>query len=215
MQRASTARKRLFPKKQIGKPIVAPRETEIGRDSSAIGMPGPPDLPPLGQRARTKAIGSVRFHMIPSAVQDIIDRLHAASRERATMFKAVSFGLIGFVNTAVDFGVFSLGYYFFGLPIVMANLLSWAVAVSSSYVLNSTITFSIESRRNLSVRTFATFVVAQLAGFAANTTTVVIASHFMPVLFGKMLATGVSFLVNFSLSHFVVFRKPAVETLRE
>ena len=153
--------------------------------------------------------------MIPSAAQDLIDRLHAASRERATMFKAVSFGLIGFVNTAVDFGVFSFGYYFLGLPIVMANLLSWAVAVSSSYVLNSAITFSIESRRELSVRTYATFVVAQLAGFAANTTTVVIASHFMPVLFGKALATGVSFMVNFSLSHFVVFRKPAADTLRE
>jgi putative flippase GtrA len=153
--------------------------------------------------------------MIPFAVQDLIDRLHAASRERATMFKAVSFGLIGFVNTAVDFGVFSFGYYFLGLPIVMANLLSWAVAVSSSYVLNSTITFSIESRRELSVRTYATFVVAQLAGFAANTATVVIASHFMPVLFGKVLATGVSFMVNFSLSHFIVFKRPAAETLRE
>jgi putative flippase GtrA len=29
----------------------------------------------------------------------------------------------------------------------------------------------------------------------------------MPVLIGKVLAIGASFLVNFSLSHFVVFRK--------
>jgi putative flippase GtrA len=29
----------------------------------------------------------------------------------------------------------------------------------------------------------------------------------MPVLVGKLLAIGASFLVNFSLSHFVVFRK--------
>ena len=147
--------------------------------------------------------------MIPAAAQDLIDRMHVASRERATMFKAVSFGLIGFVNTAVDFGVFSFGYYFLGLPIVAANLLSWTIAVSGSYVLNSTITFSIESRRKLSARTYGTYVLAQLAGFAANTATILIASHFMPVLFGKVLATGVSFLVNFSLSHFVVFRTPA------
>jgi putative flippase GtrA len=148
--------------------------------------------------------------MIPSAAQELIDRLHATSRERTTMFKAVSFGLIGFVNTALDFGVFSFGYYFLGLPIIAANLMSWIVAVSSSYVLNSTITFSVESRGQLSIRTYATFLLAQLAGFAANTTTVLVASHFMPVLFGKVLATGVSFLVNFSLSHFVVFRRPAV-----
>jgi putative flippase GtrA len=147
--------------------------------------------------------------MIPTAAQDLIDRLHAVSRERATMFKAVSFGLIGFVNTAVDFSVFSFGYYFLGLPIIAANLLSWTIAVSGSYVLNSTITFSIESPRKLSARTYGTYVLAQLAGFAANTATILIASHFMPVLFGKVLATGVSFLVNFSLSHFVVFRTPA------
>jgi putative flippase GtrA len=153
--------------------------------------------------------------MIPSAAQDLIDRLHAAARGRATAFKAVSFGLIGFVNTAIDFGVFSFGYYLLGLPIVAANLFSWVVAVSSSYVLNSTITFSIESRRALSVRSYAAFALAQLAGFAANTTTILVASHFMPVLFGKVLATGVSFLVNFSLSHFVVFRKPAADPLRD
>jgi hypothetical protein len=28
----------------------------------------------------------------------------------------------------------------------------------------------------------------------------------MPVLFGKFLAIGASFVVNFTLSHFVVFR---------
>jgi putative flippase GtrA len=153
--------------------------------------------------------------MIPSVAQDLIDRLHAASRERATMFKAVSFGLIGFVNTAIDFGVFSFGYYVLNLPIIAANLLSWIIAVSGSYVLNSMITFSVESGRELTIRTYATFLLAQLAGFAANTTTILLASHFMPVLFGKVLATGVSFLVNFSLSHFVVFRSPAASTSQE
>ena len=51
-----------------------------------------------------------------------IDRLHAASRERATMFKAVSFGLIGFVNTAVDLGVFSLGYYVLLIVLIVFRL---------------------------------------------------------------------------------------------
>lgn len=153
--------------------------------------------------------------MILSSAQVLIDRMQAASRERATIFKAVSFGLIGFVNTAIDFGVFAFGYYFLGLPIVAANLLSWIFAVSASYVMNSMITFSVESGRELTVKTYATFILAQLAGFAANTTTILVASHFMPVLFGKVLATGVSFLVNFSLSHFVVFRTPAADIPRE
>ena len=150
--------------------------------------------------------------MLVSATRSAYQRL---SRDRATVLKAVSFALIGLLNTALDFGIFSLAYYYLGLPIIAANLMSWSVAVSSSYVLNSMITFAAELQRELSVRTYVTFVLAQLAGFAANTTTIVIASHFMPVLFGKMLATGVSFLVNFSLSHFVVFRRPAASTLQE
>ena len=132
--------------------------------------------------------------MILPMTQRLIDRLHESAREHTTMFKAVSFGLIGVVNTAVDFSVFSLGYYLLGLPIVAANMLSWAVAVSCSYFLNSRITFSIDLRRELSVRTYLAFVLAQFAGFAANTATVVIASHFMPVLLGKVLAIGASFM---------------------
>ena len=49
-------------------------------------------------------------------------------------------------------------------------------------------------------------MLSQVAGLVANTATVLAASYFMPVLIGKVLAIGVSFLVNFSLSHFVVFR---------
>jgi len=53
----------------------------------------------------------------------------------------------------------------------------------------------------------ASFAISQVAGLVANTATVFVASYFMPVLLGKLLAIGASFLVNFSLSHFVVFRK--------
>ena len=149
--------------------------------------------------------------MVLTAAQRLIDRLHDSGRDRATMFKIVSFGLVGVVNTVVDLGVFSLGYYLFNLPIVVANMFSWSVAVTCSYLLNSKITFSIDSRRALSIRSYFAFVLAQIAGFAANTATVVIASHFMPVLLGKVCAIGASFVVNFSLSHFVVFKRTTAD----
>ena len=41
----------------------------------------------------------------------------------------------------------------------------------------------------------------------ANTTTLVVASYWMPVLAAKILAIGASFIINFLLSHLVVFRK--------
>ena len=134
-------------------------------------------------------------------------RLSEAWQDRAVTLKAVSFALVGVVNFAVDFGVFSFGYYVLGLPIIAANVVSWMIAVSGSYVMNSLITFAAESGRQLRLRDYATFVLSQTGGLIANTTVVFIASFFMPVLVGKALAIGASFLVNFSLSHFVVFRR--------
>ena len=142
-----------------------------------------------------------------NALSRLIDRLAGAWQERAVALKALSFGLVGLVNSAVDFGVFSLAYYLVGLPIILANIVAWAVAVSGSYVMNSLTTFAHESGRELRLKAYAGFALSQMAGLVANTTTVFVASYFMPVLVGKLFAIGASFLVNFSLSHFIVFRK--------
>lgn len=146
-----------------------------------------------------------------------VRRLSSALRDRAFITKAASFGAIGVVNSAVDFGVFSFGFYVLHLPIVVANLIAWAVAVSGSYVMNSHITFAAESGRRLGLKTYAGFVLSQVAGFLANTATIYLVSYVLTglvgidanraVLIGKLFAIGASFIVNFSLSHFVVFRR--------
>jgi putative flippase GtrA len=141
------------------------------------------------------------------AAPRLIDRLLTAWHERAIALKAMSFAIIGVVNSAIDFGVFSFAYYYAELPIILANLLAWSVAVSGSYVMNTLTTFARESNRELRAKAYASFVLSQVAGLIANTTKVVVVSYFMPVLIGKLLAIGASFLVNFSLSHFIVFRK--------
>ena len=145
-----------------------------------------------------------------AAPSRLLDRLIAAWHERAIVLKAMSFAAVGVVNSAVDFGVFSFAYYYLELPIVTANVMAWIVAVSGSYIMNSLTTFARESGRELRAKAYFTFLVSQVAGLVANTTTVFVASYFMPVLLGKVLAIGASFLVNFSLSHFVVFRKRRV-----
>lgn len=120
--------------------------------------------------------------------------------------KAVSFALVGGVNTIVDFGVFSFAHLYLGWPIIVANVGAWLVAVSGSYVLNTSITFAAESGRKLRVKDYTSFAASQLGGLVANTATVFALSYVLPVLVSKALAIGASFLVNFSLSHFVVFR---------
>ena len=137
----------------------------------------------------------------------LLDRMLTAWHGRAIGLKAISFAIVGLVNSAVDLGVFSLAYYYFEQPIILANVIAWCIAVSGSYVMNTLTTFARESGRKLSMKAYISFALSQVAGLVANTTTVFVASYFMPVLAGKVLAIAASFLVNFSLSHFVVFRK--------
>jgi len=141
-------------------------------------------------------------------MQVVLDRLTKAWQERAVALKAVSFGLVGLVNSAVDFGVFSFAYYYLGLPIIAANTLAWVIAVTGSYVLNSTITFAAESGRKLGVKRYFGFALSQVAGFLANTATVwcLVELVHIPAWAAKVAAIAVSFAVNFLLSHFVVFR---------
>ena len=136
----------------------------------------------------------------------LLDRMLTAWHERAIVLKALSFGMIGLVNTAVDLGIFFVAYGMAHLPLVPSNLIAWAVAVSCSYVMNTYVTFARESGRKLRWRDYGSFVLSGVAGVIANTTTLVVLSYWIPVLGAKLAAIGISFLVNFSLSHFVVFR---------
>jgi putative flippase GtrA len=143
---------------------------------------------------------------LPVTFDRLKSRLERAWRERAITLKAASFAAIGVINTLIDLGVFLLGYNVLRLSLVVANVLAWLVAVSCSYVMNSFITFAAESGGRLRVRDYGTFVASGIAGVVTNTTVLVIAAYWMPVLAAKLLAIAASFLVNFSLSHFVVFR---------
>ncbi len=159
------------------------------------------------------------------------NKLADAWRNRAISLKAISFGLIGVVNTAVDYGVFLLARATYahlpaalavfgwlsatcrcGTPetilLIAANMTSWLVAVTGSYIMNSSITFAAESGRQLRWRDYFTFVVSGIAGLLANTATLVFAAQILllPVWMAKAVAILASFIVNFSLSHFVVFR---------
>ncbi len=144
--------------------------------------------------------------MIPPSLQRIIDRLTVAWHERALALKALSFASVGIINTAIDFSIFWTTVNYLHWPLVPANMLSWLVAVSCSYVMNSFITFGPESGRVLRRRDYLTFTVSGVAGMVMSTATLFALSYVTPLLAAKLLSILVSFVVNFSFSHFVVFR---------
>ena len=132
----------------------------------------------------------------------------AGWRKRAVTFKAAVYALVGVINTAVDYSVFLAAYVALGLPLVAANALSWMISVSNSYMLHSTITFAAESGRKLRWSAYFTFVAAGIVGWLANTAALLVAAEvlLLPVWLAKLAAIMASFIVIFSLSHFVVFR---------
>ena len=154
---------------------------------------------------------------LPPLLDRLFRRLVQAWRTRGVTLKAASFALVGVVNTFIDLGIFLAAYNLLELPLIPANVLAWLVAVSGSYVMNSFITFAAESGGQLRWRAYGAFVASGVAGVITNTAILVVASYWLPVLAAKLLAIAVSFVVNFSLSHFVVFRtrerrvEPSVE----
>lgn len=168
--------------------------------------------------------------MDPTRIEALLPRAAPATRRRlGVMRKAVSFALVGVVNTFVDAGVFFLAYAAMtsapaslrafetasglcgcgsaaDLTLIAANLMGWAVGVTGSYLLNTTFTFAAESGRTLRLRDYGVFAASGVLGAIANTATLVLVAQVMPVWFAKGCAILVSFVVNFTMSHFVVFR---------
>jgi putative flippase GtrA len=127
--------------------------------------------------------------------------------------KIASFATIGLGNTLVDFAVFTFAYKVLELPLVPSNVMSWLVAVTGSYVMNSLITFHAESGRALNRKGYFTFVASGILGVIASTTVLVLLSYFIPVFAAKLASILAGFVVNFSMAHFVVFRaKPPEAT---
>jgi putative flippase GtrA len=164
-------------------------------------------------------------------------------RKGAISRKAVSFALIGVVNALVDYGVFFVARAAFAqwptalalfaaisgacrcagadtVSFIAANLTSWAVAMTGSYILNASITFAAESGRKLRWRAYAVFAASGIAGWLANTAALVFAAQvlLLSIALAKAVAILASFAVNFTLSHYVVFRgrhRPALDVCED
>ena len=143
---------------------------------------------------------------LPAPLQNLRARLTEAWRRRAVSLKALSFATVGMINTAVDATIFFLLLGFVTSSLVVANVTAWLIAVTGSYVMNSFTTFSAETGGRLRLKDYAGFVGSGLVAVSATTATVVLAANYMPVWAAKGVAILVSFVVNFSITHFGVFR---------
>jgi len=120
--------------------------------------------------------------------------------------KLVSFATIGLGNTVIDLFVFTIAYKALELPLIASNILAWLVAVSGSYAMNTLFTFRAESGRVLRRRDYFTFIASGFLGVVTATIALLLFSRIVPVVIAKLGSIFVSFVVNFTMSKFVVFR---------
>jgi putative flippase GtrA len=123
----------------------------------------------------------------------------------ALLRQIFSFGLIGFVNAAVDTAVFFLALYTVTSSLIVANICAWVAAVTCSYFLNSRFTF----RKAPGFKDYLFFAATQVSGLIANTAALVLAAPYVPLVVAKIIGIGAGFVVNFTLARFLVFRAPA------
>ena len=119
--------------------------------------------------------------------------------------QAAKFGLVGILNTVLDWAIYLLLAQAFGAGPVLAKILSYSAGVLNSFYLNRSWTF--HSRANFT-KAFPPFLGISLAGILINSGCMYLAVYWLNLddLFAHILATTAAFGWNFAASRRFVFR---------
>lgn len=120
--------------------------------------------------------------------------------------RAVRFGLVGVVNTAIDFSLFYLLHYIFSIGYLIANLIAFLTASVNSYLLNRRWTF--KSTAVDVHREFFQYTMVLAIGFAINEGTLyylVSRLGWVPIV-AKVGATVLSLSWNFTANRLWTFK---------
>ena len=118
----------------------------------------------------------------------------------------LKFGIVGGVNTAIDFGVFSILLYMFSVPVLWAHVAGFLLAVLNSYVMNKYWTFDGTDGHDSRLFEFTLFMLTVVVGLGLSTLVIWALIPYIHPLLAKMATVIVSFGWNFTVSHYFVFR---------
>jgi putative flippase GtrA len=126
----------------------------------------------------------------------------------------LKFGVVGAVNTGIDFSVFAF-LFTLGIPLLPAHSLAYACGILNSFLLNKKWTFKQSGQakvkqKDQSLGQLVKFVSLNLFTLLVTYVLLVWFSNNLglPMLLSRLFAVGASFALNFTGSRFWVFRKP-------
>ncbi len=116
----------------------------------------------------------------------------------------IRFGLVGVINTAVDFAVFVLLYRLTGIDPLLCNGIAFLVAVTNSYLFNHHWTFR-QSGRPLSFAAYVRFVALNAGGLVIGTIAILLLGGLVPLEIAKLVAAGITLIWNYTCSKLFIF----------
>ena len=135
-------------------------------------------------------------------------RLTHSLAEQQWLTQMAKFALVGVLNTLLDAGVYYALTRWLGFAalLVLAKVISYGLGVINSYYWNKTWTFRSNTAPLISL---IKFTLAAFFALAINAGVMTLALHVIrfPEAAAFALATGMTFLINFAISKFGVFKK--------
>lgn len=113
-----------------------------------------------------------------------------------------TYGFFGCINTAIDYGLYSLLYYVLGVPVSIAQMVGLICGSSNGYLLNSTITFE-EGRGRTKGQYFQYVGVDIILALLTGAFMQWAESHIaLPMILVKVIMTGFVTVI-----HYLVYKK--------
>jgi putative flippase GtrA len=116
------------------------------------------------------------------------------------------YSVVSLLALALDYGVY-LSLASAGMRPLLAGVIGYSLGLALHFLLSITFVFDASAAEKPPARLFGEFALSGLAGLAATTVVIAAANDLagLPALPAKILATGVSFLLVYSLRRGVVF----------
>lgn len=124
------------------------------------------------------------------------------------LFKQIlKFNLVGVLNTLVDFGLFTL-LYFLGNDYLAAQFVSYIGGTANSYVFNKYWTFEHRGGNPVNKKEMIRFLAINACSLGTSLLLLYLFHDILslPVLFSKVLATGMTLILNFAGYKLWVFK---------